>query len=117
VTPVKNEPRKQYTSAEMIDLIRLEARGFFSKLFEEAFRLAGTTTLKEGEFYEEKLLECADEVLKKPNNQQWIEITRRKSPQNPVVTDKDLEHYHDYILYMLDEVNKYGPQEVLNFRR
>jgi hypothetical protein len=97
----------------MMDLISIRGRGLFRQLFQEAIRL--DRPFLDGETRDENLLRRADEVLNSPWPQRAIRISREVNPQNPEATDQDLEHYHEYILYLASEVDKYGLREVFGY--
>lgn len=107
------ENKKHLSEEELAEVISAGAWRLFEELFRRAFLLAGAEPKPAGRDYTDFLLECADRVLYGPENANFVKNMRFVYD----ITDKDLEYYHDYILYMLDEVNKYGPEEVLSFKR
>ncbi len=110
---MENETEAHKTTSEIIDLISAEGRGFFRQLFQEAIRL--DRPFLDSETSNENLLRRADEVLNSPWPQRAIRISKEMNPNNPRVTDQDLEHYHEYILYLASEVDKYGLREVFGY--
>jgi hypothetical protein len=107
---VSEAARKHDETIKMMHSVSMRAQLFFNKLFQEAIQL--DKPFLDGETRDENLLRRADEVLNSLWPQRAIRISREVNPQNPEATDQDLEHYHEYILYLAGEVDKYGLREV-----
>jgi hypothetical protein len=104
---------KHDETIKMMHSVSMRGQLFFNKLFREAIQL--DRPFLDGETSDENLLRRADEVLNSSWPQRAIRISREVNPQNPEATDQDLEHYHEYILYLASEVEKYGMREVFGY--